>query len=673
MRLDKILLVILILSMCVAMVTIYQRLEVEKPYNRVELVVDYDKYKELADDMGMDMEQILKQLGETGVTTVAIKEETVEKLEESGLITAVPLWQLKRQAILDQELNPVIREIIDSSLDPSATTVIFAKDDVVYNRIKEPLEVRCVGFNDWSRDGTYAISISGRYDELKEITLGFDYDKFDMVQNLGLNISARPNNFYGITSGYIRTLFTQLERYPVTSLIFDCKQVLGYPDNLEVTAEMVQKTGIVIGPIETWTQLKHIDQKGLDKVVELAKYKAVRVFSLNETEANKVSPKEVMDRWFRAVDERNLRLVYLKPKIEEFKSPEENFETNTFYIKEFVSLITKRGFTLGSVRPMSDFNIGSLRLLILAAGIVAGGVLLFINLINIKKAYIYAIFTLGIVASAALQYMLPSLADKGFALGAAVVFPSLAMIYVIYCCKKVLEGDKEDRVGQIIGNSVLILIKTSAISLIGAVYVASILSPTKYLLEMDIFRGVKLANIAPLGLFIVAYFVIIGYRREEHTGLIDEIKDLFDIPVSVKYILFFGILAVAGYLYIGRIGHTSGAPIFSLEIKLRTFMEQCLAARPRTKEFLIAHPALIIMFAGVFKKYKGTILPLGLAAAIGQASMVNSFSHLRTPLYMSFFRTLYGLGFGIVLGIVGIICLGIIINIYKTLGRSADA
>ncbi len=673
MKLDRILVLILVLSIAVSLYTVFQRLEVEKPYNRVELVADYDKFKELADDMGISMRKMLEDLKASGVTSVALKEETVEKMEQDGLITAVPLWQLNRQAILGQQPNAVINRIINSSLDPSATMVMFAEDKEVYNRLNASLKVREVDYIDWSEDGTYAFTVPGRYEQLKEMTLGFDYGKFEMARDLGLNISARPNNFRAVTPDYIEELFTVFERYGVTSIIFDGLQALGYPDNIEATAGMVKKTGIVVGPIETWMQLQHIEQKGLPQLIELSDYKAVRVFSLNEAEANKVSPKEVMDRWFRAVDERNLRLVYLKPKIEDFKSAEENFETNKFYIEEFSFLISRRGFSLAPVRPMPAYNIGSLRLIILAAGIVAGGILLLMNLFNINKKYLYALFIVGIAACAAIQYLMPSWGSKIFALGAAVVFPSLAMVYAVYFCKGALQNGMESRVGHIIGKSVLMLLKVSAISLIGASYVASILSSTNYLLEMDIFRGVKLANTAPLGLFVLAYFIIIGYRREEHKSFADEVKDLINIPVSLKYVIFFTILGIAGYMYIARAGHTAGAPIFSLEVQVRTFMEQYLAARPRTKEFLIAHPAMVIMVAGVLRKYKNVVLPLGLAAAVGQASMVNSFSHLRTPLYMSFYRTVYGLGFGIVLGIIGIIILGSVVYLYKIPGRSADA
>lgn len=665
MKLDRMLVIIVILSLAVSIYTIYQRFEVEKPYNRVELVADYDGYKNLAGRMGMDIEDIFKKLKEAGVTSVAIKEETVRKLQESGMIAAVPLWELKSQAIIKGEQHPAIEEIINSSLDPSTTTVIFTEDLEVYNRIREPLKLRSRGFYDWSRDGLYAISVSGRYADLENLALGFDYGKFKMAKRLGLNIAAQPSNFNGISPEYIEGLFAMLERYPVTSLIFDGKQVLGYPDNLEVTARMVEETGIVIGPIETWMQLKHVDQKGIEQLIKLTDYKAVRVFSLNESEASKVSPKEIMDRWFRAVCERNLRLVYLKPKIEDFKSPEENFETNRFYINRFASMITDRGFILGPVRPMRNFSIGSLRLLFLAAGVISGGALLLMNLFEMKKAYIYWIFVLGMIVSAAVRYLIPSLADKGFALGAALVFPSLAMVYTLCYCKGVLKGEEEKRWAHIMGKSVLVLIKASAISLVGAAYVASLLSSTPYLLEMDIFRGVKVAHVIPLGLFVIAYVGIIGYRRHEHKGLVDEIKALLNIPISVKYVVLFSIVIFAGYVYLGRTGHASGAPVFDFEVRLRTFLEQTLTARPRTKEFLIAHPAFILMIAGTLKGYRRVILSMGLVATVGQISIVNTFSHLKAPLYISFYRTLYGLGLGIALGIIGIIFLVVAVYVLK--------
>ena len=61
MKPDKLILAMLVLSLVVAAFTLYQRYQVEKPYHRVELVADYEKFKELADDMGVPMEDVLKR------------------------------------------------------------------------------------------------------------------------------------------------------------------------------------------------------------------------------------------------------------------------------------------------------------------------------------------------------------------------------------------------------------------------------------------------------------------------------------------------------------------------------------------------------------------------------------------------------------------------------------
>ncbi len=670
MKPDRLLLTILILSLIVAVFTLYQRFQIEQPYSRVEVVADYGKYKELADDMGVPLEEVLTGLKDAGVTSVAIKEETLETLRADGFVSVMNLWELAEQDLLGQPINEVAKSIKASDLEPSGTVVIFVTDNAIYEAIKEPIKARGKGFRDWSRDGIYAMTISGRLDDLKELPIVFDYKKFESARELGFNIAARPANYSDITSTYIEDLFDGFSEYPVTSVIFEGMQCLGYPDKLGTTARMIKKTGIALGPIETWTQLKHIDQLGLDDLIQLSGFKAARVFSLDKAEAEKITPRGIMDRWFRAAEERNARLIYINPKIEKNKGPRDNFENNRKYIKRFTELISQRGFETGPVMPMGEFGIGSLRLLMLTTGVAAGLAILVADLAELGKRYTHIFFSLAVVGCIALQLVVPALGDKVFALGASIVFPSLSMLYVLRYCENLSGDTVKSGWRGLIGGSISLLLRASLISLMGAAYIASILSPTRYLLEMDIFRGVKIAHIMPLIIFMVAYFLIIGYRRWEHQDLGGELRALLDTPLRVKYAIILGLAAVAGYLYLGRTGHTAGAPVLDIEAQLRTLLEQWLPARPRTKEFLVAHPAFILMVAAAMIKHDYFILPLGLIATIGQVSIVNSFSHLRTPLYVSFYRTVYGLGFGIILGVIGVLLLGSVIKVYMARGRT---
>ena len=96
-----------------------------------------------------------------------------------------------------------------------------------------------------------------------------------------------------------------------------------------------------------------------------------------------------------------------------------------------------------------------------------------------------------------------------------------------------------------------------------------------------------------------------------------------------------------------RSGHTSGMPVPGIELKMRAALEQLFYARPRTKEFLIGHPAFLLALYGAALRWRTWIIfGLVLAATIGQGSMVETFAHMRTPVEMSLVR---GIG-GIVLG-----------------------
>src|SRR5207302_414981 len=82
--------------------------------------------------------------------------------------------------------------------------------------------------------------------------------------------------------------------------------------------------------------------------------------------------------------------------------------------------------------------------------------------------------------------------------------------------------------------------------------------------------------------------------------------------------------AVALALLVARTGNDPGVGVSALEMKFRSLLEAHLV-RPRTKEFLIGHPALLIGLAmAATPRWSRWALPFLLVGAIGQASIVNS-------------------------------------------------
>jgi hypothetical protein len=142
-----------------------------------------------------------------------------------------------------------------------------------------------------------------------------------------------------------------------------------------------------------------------------------------------------------------------------------------------------------------------------------------------------------------------------------------------------------------------------------------------------------------------------------------QIKELLDKSISVKVFLALMIVMGAFIVLIARSGHTSGMPVSGFEIKIRALLEQIFYARPRSKEIFFGHPAFMLAFAAFLKKFPKMIcFVLVMAGTIGQSSMVETFAHMRTPIFMSFMRGIDGLIPGAIIGAVLIICLQFFLN-----------
>lgn len=707
-KVDKLVILLICLSLLVGIFTIYQRVEIEKQYKTAEIILDYNEMKKFADSSENDLSYWLEKFKEYGAQSVAIQEETIKRLVDSGKpLRAEITSELIKSYGWQNNYNEKIVDLIEKNKIDSNDVIVTTKNIDLFNYIMEGLEERYSDdfFEPYTLDNVYYIVLKGTNDDiyygetekiinlagkgvyekldiadsrLLNIGIGYDDDAINSAKAIGLDVILRPINFPTYNEKLADVYKAANERYGLEPRIYllHGKEIIGYPDNEDTLLDYVKEKDISIGLIESSTQREHLDGEGLDDLVEDSGYNALRLFTMwdyirerNEY-YNYEGAEEIENTMFRAITERNIRAIYFKPFFEKEESTKYLTDEKE-YERTFDSLEKRLGehnIKLGRAEAIKEFHIGAKRLSVMSFGITLAAVLLFIKMLNIKDKranYLY----LAAVPAAIIPLVMRNIAEKGFAFAAAVIFSGLAIYFFMMQIRNVYDSKEKYSIFKIIIYSTVILAGAIAISLAGAVFVDSMLADVKYFLEMDIFRGVKFAQILPFGIFALLFLIYFIDKDSEDSfkSVVNTSIRLLNYNIKIYYGIIAGIIGIAAYIYISRTGHETNIQPSSIEMITRNFMEYVLLARPRTKEFLIAFPAI---FAAVYAASKKSEFFTGifmLASAIGTSSVINTFSHLRTPIYLSLARTVIALGFGIVIGVIAVIVIDFVFKIYVRL------
>lgn len=225
----------------------------------------------------------------------------------------------------------------------------------------------------------------------------------------------------------------------------------------------------------------------------------------------------------------------------------------------------------------------------------------------------------------------PSLVISVLALGAALLTPLLSFY--------LFRTDPTSSAG-VVPAYLKICLGTVA----GACMVAAIAQTPEAQLQIAPFRGIKLAF---LGGWIGSIFLI--YRSDEMLGMVKRPVRWIEMLVAAVA------LGIVAYMLV-RTGNASPVWKAGWEQGLRDRLDDLLWARPRFKEFAIGHPLLILGLYLHRQKRSLSILGDGRLwmslGMIGQASIVNTFCHLHSPLQLAFIRTVNGCMIGLALGLI---------------------
>ena len=350
------------------------------------------------------------------------------------------------------------------------------------------------------------------------------------------------------------------------------------------------------------------------------------------------SGQEIENMLFRAVIDRGMRLILLRP----FVDVDDVVVDSAVYAKVLSGLeerIEARGLEYGECFSCMETT-ELWPVLLLGSGCLTAA--LWILLVTRLKCLRRWGFVLCLLAMAGLIFgclCLPGLMQKGLMLLCAAVFPCLA-VYGLWKWRKNPHGQQLPNWVEYLRILCAMLIW----SVLGGFAVGALMSDRNYLMGNLIFSGVKAAQAVPL-LFCLVLFgapVVKEFAR----GAITKKKILTLLGVV-------GLLAAAGVVLVLRSGDFGR--ISALEVAFRNTLEYTFYTRPRTKELLIAVPFMAMGFTSAGKRNSLLALLAGLCCCLESTSIVNTFCHAVAPFYVSLIRSVLGAGIGCLIGLVLII------------------
>jgi hypothetical protein len=520
---------------------------------------------------------------------------------------------------------------------------------IIEKTYKERLKVN---ISSWSYNNRPGLIISLPYEEANTKPLEPDPITMDMLQNQGFRLVARiSNRMQPYTEEELDGLFRKLSQRDIKRIVFDGNAVTGYDEDPEesqvkLTAELMKKYklgGAIIDRLKA-------PQKGFNvPFVKELDYNVVRLFPLYETEAN-LKPEVIADKLVLAVKDRNLRMLFLNTRaakdmdkgyindyldniIGSLTGPEEAPSEGA------VARIQKLGYDIDEAHAFVIHGdpLKPLKLLLL----VAGAALIALTIGLYFPALTSASFAVGAVGALGLYVLSNSLALQAMAFGVGVCAPTLSTILAI----RYIRQRKGTKGGSAWGRALVIFLGASLLTIVGVLYVVGLLSGITYYLVLEQYRGVALLHLLPIAL--VGIYALLFADSIKLSDLTARIKAILFAKITVLWIVLAAVCGGAIYYYLTRTGNEGQAS--QMEKLFRTYLENGLGVRPRFKEFVFAHP-LFIFAAYLFMKHRSAIF-LFAGAVMGQLSIIDTFAHLHTPLYISFIRIGLGIAFGIVISL----------------------
>ena len=588
------------------------RVGAERQQHTVGLVMEYRDLVSLARESGVSPQRLWARLHSLGMRGLTVSEGTGKDLLNGGFpLRWTPAKDLPSSVPIPPGL-PGDRGVLWGRADEAAWQVFLP-----YLSTKMPGLVRESG------GGWLAAVFPASFPELLDSGLLPDLAGLDFARRNGIPVVFRPSPCLGVEGGRVAaSLGLLMDQYPeIRSILPSGLVVPGYPD-LDPLAALLEERRVPVA------QAEFVKQIGVSELVERVFPLVLPLHSLVKDEifSRRMSREQVVERMVRAAHERSVRLLLFRPY------DLYNGHRLPFFLEDLESLsdsLKARGYELGWPSTLPLWGRSPLAVLgaslALAAFALALGRRFGLRGLASAGSGRWGVFLGGgtVLVALGVWALPPAGRYLGGFLGAlAATEATLAAL------------DREDHPFRGAFEGLFLVLAAGAC-------LASFYGTPEFMLRLRGFSGVKLTLLLPPLLVLLH-----DLRNRIHP---EGLGEILARPPLWGELLAAGLVLGAVLFMAVRSDNTALVPQW--ELHAREMLERLLRVRPRTKEFLVGYPCLLLAILAsrrnLWPRYR-EILRVG--ASLAFASAVNSFCHLHSPFALTLLRVFNGWWAGLLLG-----------------------
>ena len=702
---DRLLVLLALLGLLASLVPIVNRVQTEESNKYYDYVLDYASLRSMARQSSQTEDEWLDLFRSLGVDKVALSEASALNLHDNAAIPVHAMTVKKAAESYGWENNYPAEVVswLSESTDVS-DAIIWTETAAAYEWMLDAFNARFENFE----AKTYLEGEHGfifiqqqengmKGEKLLDLRLGIWPGTVELIERHGYQIVPRTVTQKDMNgTKFAEAYIDVLKHYNAPYFMNNGDELVGYEsdEGWDLLVQYLNESGASVAMMEQNDQSQNQTWPGIEDLLNETGYRGIRVFNEWAYIQNRYQycgyegPEEITNTFFRAIAERNCKVIFLKMILEpdtdvSWDADEKEWVYITDpaeYEKMLTDLDTRLaplGYTRGTVPAMQMEDPSVLLKVVQGIGTAALLVMLFDLFFFIGKRWRTILLVLGALGFAGLAVLKPAMFRLILSMSGGIVMPSLAAVGLCRVLMEKRRTEPQAKFGRVLGYTLGISVLTILAAFCGSLLATSALSQLSYMIEMDLYRGVKIMQLIPIGLFILAYLLVYAY---EETGARDAVlahvgprgekgrvkrfnayfAQVMKTPMQLGWFVAIVVIAVAAVFlllvfvyYIYRTGNSTTTP--ETELAFRNFLENTLIARPRTKEMLIGWPMLMLFIWSLRRGMKFLPMVFGMGMSIGLVSVVNTFLHIRTPFLLSLLRTGWGILFGLLLGLAGVV------------------